>query len=147
MKDHSLRGQEGIALILALLMLLILTIIGISSINSSVFETKISGNERMGNAAFYGSEAGVIMGVDRLPNVTAYSGNVDSDVKYRSGQMAPSAPQPQKKIGIMRRPGYETVWKFDRFQVNATGESFGAMKEVEVQVSVGPYGAGTQYNN
>lgn len=147
MKDHFLGDQKGIALILALLMLLILTIIGISSINSSVSETKISGNERVGSAAFYASESGVIVGVDRLPNITAYSGNVDSDERYRSGEMVPSTPQPLKNLGVMGRPGYETTWEFIRFQVNATGESFSAMKEVEVQVSMGPYGAGTQYNN
>jgi hypothetical protein len=147
MKQDSLREERGIALILAILMLLVLTIIGIGSIGSSVFEAKISGNERVGSAAFYASEAGVIFGVDRLPNLTAYSGYVDSDERYRSGEMIPSTPKPLKKMGVMTRPGYETTWEFKRFQVNATGESFGAMKEVEVQVSMGPFGAGTEYNN
>jgi len=39
------------------------------------------------------------------------------------------------------------MWEFRRFQINATGQSFGAAKEIEVQVSMGPYPAGTQYNN
>lgn len=147
MKDDSLGNQKGIALVMALLMLLVLTIIGVSSISSSVFEAKLSGNERVGSAAFYASEAGVMVGIDRLPNLTAYSGNVDSDGRYRSGEMIPSTPQPLKKLGVMSRPGYDTTWQFDRVQVNATGESYGAMKEVEVQLTLGPYGAGTQYNN
>jgi len=47
----------------------------------------------------------------------------------------------------MGRPGYDVTWEFARYQVNATGQSFGAVKEIEVQVSMGPYPAGTQYNN
>ncbi len=47
------------ALVIALLMLLVLTIIGINAINTTVFETNISGNQRIYNAAFYGAEGGI----------------------------------------------------------------------------------------
>ena len=87
------------------------------------------------------------VGISRFPDITAYSGNIGSDESYRSGRMTPNSPQPLKNLGIIARPGYETIWEFRRFQVNATGESFGAKKEIEVQVSMGPYSAGTQYNN
>jgi Tfp pilus assembly protein PilX len=42
MKTLKLGDQKGIALIVALIMLLVLTLIGISSISSSFFEAKIS---------------------------------------------------------------------------------------------------------
>lgn len=147
MEASVLKNEKGVVLVIALMMLIILTFIGISSISSSVFEAKISGNERFGSASFYAASGGVEVGISLLPEITAYSGSIGSDESYRSGRMIPNSPQPLKNLGITTRPGYETIWEFRRFQVNAVGESFDAKKEIEVQVSLGPYSAGTQYNN
>ena len=147
MKNSCLENQKGVALVVALLMLLVLTFLGMSSISSTVFEAKISGNERIGSAAFYATSAGVEVGIGRIPDITAYSGTIGSDESYRSGKLIDPSPQLQKSLGVMLRPGFETTWEFKRFQINATGEIFGAKKEIEVQVSMGPYNAGTSYNN
>ena len=147
MESSVLKNEKGVALIIALIMLLVLTFIGISTISSSVFETRISGNERVGSSAFYAAEGGVFVGVSRIPDITAYSGTIGSDESYRSGRLTDSSPQPQKNLGLMLKPGFDTAWEFKRFQINATGESPGARKEIEVQVSQGPYNAGTSYNN
>jgi Tfp pilus assembly protein PilX len=147
MKRFVSRDQKGVALIVALIMLLVLTLIGMSSISSTFFESKISGNDRSGAAAFYASKGGVDVGINRLPDVTAYSGSIEGDESYRSGRLTPNIAAPLIDLGLMTRSGYDATWEFRRFQVNATGQSFGAVKEVEVQVSMGPYGAGTQYNN
>jgi len=147
MEPSVLKNEKGVVLVIALMMLIILTFIGISSISSSVFEAKISGNERFGSASFYAASGGVEVGISRLPDITAYSGSIGSDESYRSGRITDSSSQPQKSLGLMLRPGYETIWEFRRFQVNAVGESFDAKKEIEVQVSLGPYTAGTSYNN
>ena len=58
-KKNILEKQDGMALVIALMMLLILTIIGINAINTTVFETSISGNQRLYNAAFYGADGGI----------------------------------------------------------------------------------------
>ena len=147
MESSVLKNEKGVALVIALIMLIILTFLGISSISSSVFETRISGNERVGSSAFYAAEGGVYVGISRIPDITAYSGTIGSDESYRSGRLTDSSPQPQKNLGVMLKPGFDTSWEFKRFQINATGESFGAKKEIEVQVSRGPYNAGTSYNN
>jgi Tfp pilus assembly protein PilX len=147
MESSVLKNEKGVALVIALIMLIILTFIGISSISSSVFETRISGNERVGSSAFYAAEGGVYVGISRIPDITAYSGTIGSDESYRSGRLTDSSPQPQKNLGVVLKPGFDTSWEFKRFQINATGESFGAKKEIEVQVSQGPYSAGTSYNN
>lgn len=146
--EHSiLKNEKGVVLVISLILLLVLTIIGISSIGSSVFESRIAGNERVGSAAFYAAEGGVKVGISRLPDITAYSGTVGGDQSYRSGRLTDSSPQPSKKLGIVLKPGFETNWEFKRFQINATGDSFGSKKEIEVQVSIGPFNAGTSYNN
>ncbi len=138
-------GQRGVALVVALVLLLVLTLIGISSMSSSYFETKISGDERFGNAAFFASRGGVEVGIRRLPNIAAYSGSAGPDQAYRSGALTDTAPKPSVDLGPMVRPGFETTWEFIRFQVNAVGQSLAATRETEVQVSYGPSPAGTQY--
>ncbi|MBS3919038.1 MAG: hypothetical protein KG012_09125 [Deltaproteobacteria bacterium] len=59
-KSHRfLADQQGASFIIALLILLVLTLIGINAINTSVFETNIAGNERLYNNAFFVGDAGV----------------------------------------------------------------------------------------
>lgn len=75
------REQKGMALVIALVMLLVLTIIGINAINTTVFETSISGNQRLYNTAFYGADGGtedfrVRAAIDpriELGTITSYS--------------------------------------------------------------------------
>ncbi len=147
MRTDPLKNEKGVALVIALIMLIILTFIGISAISLSIFETKISGNERWGSAAFYAASAGVEVGVSRLPEITAYSGNVSSDESYRSGILTSTSAQPQKNLGLTFRSGYDPTFKFKRYQINATGESLGGRREIEVQVLLGPYAGDTSYNN
>ena len=147
METSALKNEKGVVLVIALIMLIVLTFLGISSINSSVFEAKISGNERFGSSAFYAASGGAEVGISRLPDITAYSGTIGGDESYRSGSLTDSSPQPSKNLGLMYKPGYEGSWDFKRFQINAMGQSFGARKEIEIQVSLGPYPSGTSYNN
>jgi len=147
MEKLRLGDQKGMALAIALVILLVLTLIGISSINTIIFESKISGNERWGGVAFYAATGGLEVGINKIPDLTAYSGTIGPDETYRSGRITDASPQPSKSLGLMIKPGNETIWEFKRYQINATGESFGARKEIEVQVSFGPYAGGTSYNN
>src|SRR4030066_41005 len=54
-----LQDNKGVSLVIALLILLVLTLLGISAISTTTFETNIAGNERLYNRAFYSSDAGV----------------------------------------------------------------------------------------
>ena len=147
MNPSVLANEKGVVLVIALIMLMVLTLIGIGSINTSIFETKLSGNKRLRDAAFYAASSGVEVGVSRLPEIAAYSGKIGSEESYQSGTLAASSPQPSKSLGLMFKPGFDTSWQFKRFQVNATGESSGARTEIEVQVLLGPNVGGTSYNN
>jgi hypothetical protein len=57
--SFPLWNHRGVSLVIALLILLVLTLIGISAISTTTFETNIAGNERLYNNAFYSSDAGV----------------------------------------------------------------------------------------
>jgi hypothetical protein len=150
MKKNSLKNEKGVALIIALLMLLVLTFIGINSISTTTFETNISGNERVGTDAFYASEGGFQVALNQVPdNKPIIRTKMGDDSFYWSGTpQDKESPKSIKSYGDYQKAGFDSSWAFTRFQINATGESgesFGATKEIEAQVSYGPFSAGTQY--
>jgi Tfp pilus assembly protein PilX len=148
-----LRNKNGVALVIALIMLLILTFIGISAISTTTFETNITGNERVGTDAFYASEAVFQIGLRQLdaPDSTNKikpipRTNIGEDsYGWSGGPKDKGSPKNLLSFGLYPKTGYDSSWAFNRYQINATGESFGAMKEVEAQVSYGPFPGGTQY--
>jgi|GEM_PF-529383 len=142
-------NDKGMALVVALMMLLVLTLIGIHAITTTTYETSISGNERVGTDAFYASEAGIQVSLNQLPNTNPISRTkVGEDSYYWSGSPQDrDSPRAVGFMGLYATPGYDASWSFNRYQINATGESFGAAKEIEAQVRYGPFSAGTQYNN
>jgi hypothetical protein len=144
---NILRNKNGVALIIALMMLLILTFIGISSISTTTFETNISGNERVGTAAFYASEAIFQFGLNQLPDTKPipYTPIGEDSYGWSGSPKDKKSPQSPLYFGLHPKAGFDSSWAFKRFQVNATGESFLAAKETEAQVSYGPFSAGTQY--
>ncbi len=54
-----LNDQSGAALVIALLMMVVLTLIGLASTFTSTFEIKLSGNKRGSTNAFYSADSGV----------------------------------------------------------------------------------------
>lgn len=56
---HGLGDQKGIALVVALIILLVLTLIGFAAVSTTSYETRIAGNERVYNNAFYASDGGI----------------------------------------------------------------------------------------
>jgi hypothetical protein len=53
-----LRNESGVALVVALFMIVILSLIGLASSSTSTFEIRLSGNKRGAADAFYTAEAG-----------------------------------------------------------------------------------------
>jgi Tfp pilus assembly protein PilX len=59
MKHSILKDQTGMALIIAILMLVVLSVIGIIAVNVTTIGAKITGNTRTSRQAFYIAEAGI----------------------------------------------------------------------------------------
>jgi len=55
----GLMDQKGIALVVALVMLLVLTFVGVAAISTTSYEARIAGNERVYNNAFYAGDGGI----------------------------------------------------------------------------------------
>ncbi len=148
MKRHLLTKKKGAALIIALLMLLVLTLIGISSISTTIFDTAISGNERVRTDAFYAAEAGIQVAINQIPDNTNPIPRTElkEDSFYWSGgPYDEGSPKNLKNLGPCPMAGFDSSWGFERFQLNTTGKSFETTKEIEVQVSFGPFRASTEY--
>jgi len=58
-KNGFLEDEKGTAIVIALIMMVVLTLIGIASMFSSTFEIKLSGNKRGATDAFYAADSGV----------------------------------------------------------------------------------------
>jgi Tfp pilus assembly protein PilX len=148
MRKGIFEEKKGVVIIIALLMLLVLTLIGISLISTTTFEVSISGNERVRTDAFYTAEAGIQVGINQLP-ITApvQKTKLKKDSYYWSGTANDKGnPKNFNSLGLYRVAGFDSSWEFKRFQINMTGESFGSIKEIEVQLSYGPFRACTEYN-
>ena len=62
-RSYTFHSQKGAALVIAVLILLILTVIGIYAVSTSTFETKIAGFEREFKEAFYTADSGEPIGI------------------------------------------------------------------------------------
>lgn len=80
-KNNIFRNQSGAALVIALIMMIVLTLIGLASIFSSTFEIKLSGNKRGSTDAFFAAESGV-QAVVANPQNFDLSGQYDASGRY-----------------------------------------------------------------
>jgi len=68
-KNNSfLKDQSGVALVIALIMMIVLTLIGLASTFTSTFEMMLSGQKRGSTDAFYAADGGVQATLPTLPN-------------------------------------------------------------------------------
>ena len=135
-KKHR-RSEKGTALIVSLLLLLVLTILALSLINTSTFEIGISGNEKTSLEAFYAAEAGIQMALSQLPSMEAIPRTtIGSDSQYWSGSVTErNNPRRLESLGLAFQYGSDvSQFGFRRIGIHATGESEGAVRELEVQV-------------
>ena len=74
-----LRRQQGVVLIVSLVLLLVLTILGIAAIQSTSLEERMAGNQRSHQLAFEAAEAGLRQGeqaLNGLASLPPFDGSV-----------------------------------------------------------------------
>jgi hypothetical protein len=124
-----LKDQSGVALVIALIMIVVLTLIGLASTYTSTFEIKLSGNKRGTTDAFYAADSGVQVTVANIENFSLPGKYVDN--KY-DPFTDPGNPNPTKaKVTIthdttqMGSPrGIQmsaTNFGFEHYVVDSTG--------------------------
>lgn len=124
-----LKNESGVALVLALVMIVILTLIGLASTYTSTFEMKLSGNKRGSTDAFYAADSGVQVTVANIENFSLPGKYVDN--KY-DPFTDPSNPNPTKakvliqydttQEGSPRGSGFSALnFEFRHFVIDSTG--------------------------
>ena len=97
--------QHGTALVMALVILLILTVLGISSMNTSIMEERMSGNIQDLNRAFESAESGLTKGIN-APGAFDLTGEKTNDFTFGTGPTATKATVVTKFIGTSNpKPG------------------------------------------
>ena len=133
-------GEEGSALVIAMLLLVILTLIGIYAIQISTSEFGMATQTKMGKISMDAAEAGAYAGIDALPVMTSVT----------------AAPLPNgaaydyvaTSTGSEPMAGFDTNWAQVVFNVRATGyppPAWTGKKMVDAGVGYGPVPAGTGY--
>jgi len=143
--DHSRGGsmmgnERGVALVVAVLVMITATFLGIAAVMTSDIEVRISGNQRASEKAFYAADAGADRGLawlltlgpvapetSSLPTMstTRYDHDSSSYSSYRITDVNYKAPPP---------PGWElTMFEKRYYRVNSSGSGpANASREVEV---------------
>lgn len=97
--NKKILNEKGTALLVALIMLLLLTLIGFAAITTSTIEVQISGNQRLANTAMYAAEAAIESIRQRMNN---YSGTADAVIDLAGVNSA--TPYYQVFSGIQKYP-------------------------------------------
>lgn len=79
-KTFTPHAEHGAALVIAVLILLVLTVIGIYAITTTTFETKIAGFEREFKTAFYTADSGEPIGINVIKAVIHYVPSTRNDL-------------------------------------------------------------------
>jgi hypothetical protein len=101
------KDESGVALVVALILMIVLTLIGLASTFSSTYEIKLSGNKRGSTDAFYAADSGVQV-------TTANIKNFDLPGQYLDGKYNPFAdnnnpnPNPTLASVIIQHCGNQT---------------------------------------
>jgi len=88
-----INNEQGTVIIMAIIVLVLLTVIGISATNTSTTEVQISTNAVLHNIAFYTVDSGIEVGRAVLNNIKlADSGNWDN-LLFNASDPPPSVPR------------------------------------------------------
>jgi Tfp pilus assembly protein PilV len=84
--DQSINNQRGAALITALVFLVILTMLALSSMNTNIMDERMAGNSQEKNRAFQAAETALVVALENNDafKITNYSGTVDDIGTYQA---------------------------------------------------------------
>ena len=127
---HTMKDESGVALVIALLMMIMLTLIGLGSIFSSTFEMKLSGNKRASTDAFYAADSGVQVVMANITNFDLPGRYVDNQYDPFTDPANPNPTQAEVVIhhisdqsGSPRGLGFSaTHFDFTYYTIESSGQ-------------------------
>jgi Tfp pilus assembly protein PilX len=133
-----LRNQSGVALVIALIMMIVLTVIGLASTFTSSLEIKLSGNKRGATDAFYAADSGVQVAVARIDNFNMpgkyvnnkYNPFTDNNNPNPTNAIVSISFNPDQQ-GAPRGTGISAIsFEFNHYMIESTGRD---------QIEVSPF--------
>jgi hypothetical protein len=138
------KREQGIALVTAVLLLLLVAATAISAIDFSGRELQAGGRARASMRTLYAADAGVQYALQRVQpptDLTSFTINVNSELTVESRERSQGSPQPIGEAGVGEPPdGYAInvgsgfVSEVYDINVTATGAN-GATSELEAKLS------------
>jgi PilX N-terminal len=132
--NTALRDQSGAALVVALIMIVVLTLIAFASSYTAIFEMRLSGNKRGSTDAFYAADSGVQVVTSDISNfnMPGETGNFGGGNQYAYSQKSGNLNPTNADITITFDPGRSGAprgsmfsatgsYDFMYYQVRSTG--------------------------
>ena len=89
------KNQSGVALVIALIMIIVMTLVVLAASLTSIFEIKLGGNKRGATDAFFSADTGVQVVMSNVENFNL-PGNYDVNNKYIYSKDPTLPPNPTK---------------------------------------------------
>ncbi len=113
--------QDGIALVITLLIMLVASVIGFAAMTTTDIEVRISGNNHWGNQAFYAADGAVEVALSDGTNFQRAGNNFDLTEPVRASVTVGYDPT-QK--GAPRGKGISALhFNFDHYLITAEGHT------------------------
>lgn len=142
--------QRGAALAIGLILLLVLTVLAVSGMNTASMELVMAGNEQYRQRAFHASETGIELAIADLPTMPQ-TGAVVSVARPLTGEASDVANTASQYMGDDLNITGFSAGKFVglNYQINSIGES---ARNARAEQSQGAYviqnaGNAGSYNN
>ena len=127
---NILTNEKGAALVIALMMMIMLTLVGLGSIFTSTFEVKLSGNKRGSTNAFYAADSGIQVVIANIENFTVPGKYVDNQYDPFTDTANPNPTNARvinthipDQHGSPRGTGFSaTHFEYLYFMINSIGE-------------------------
>ena len=127
---NILTNENGAALVIALMMMIMLTLVGLGSIFTSTFEVKLSGNKRGSTNAFYAADSGVQVIMANIDNFSLPGKYVDDKYDPFTDPANPNPTRAEAVItnipdqhGSPRGSGFSaTHFEFVYYVIHSTGQ-------------------------
>ena len=143
------RGQRGAALIVGLVLLLALTVIGVSGMNMSTLELTMAGNLQAQEAAFQAAETGIDIPIGQggfsTATVQTLAWTALGDGSYRTQSVTScvtTTPVPDVAFSMGTGSGTIQAWHFDIVSVGQQTNRNASATHTQSFYVVGP-GGGT----
>jgi hypothetical protein len=128
MKPHRSEGEKGMALFIAILLLLVVTVMGVALMFTASLEQTLTGTENRISKIFYAADSGIEYGAAMLNSTIDYKGSDPMPVGMSS--YYPDTPTadmevtiaPPVLLGYSIRPGD---------QIQSSGKGYGTSQVVE----------------